>query len=116
MRRKVYGALALFVGLATNALAHAVLVESTPPLRGSVAGPEIFFRLRFNSRVDAARSTLKLVMPDGKVHSLRIAPQTSPEVLGAKSEDMGYGRYTLRWQVLSADGHITRGEVPFSVR
>jgi len=26
------------------------------------------------------------------------------------------GSYTLRWQALAPDGHITRGEIPFTVR
>jgi methionine-rich copper-binding protein CopC len=25
------------------------------------------------------------------------------------------GNYTIRWQVLAVDGHITRGDVPFTV-
>ncbi|MFI4981818.1 MAG: copper resistance protein CopC, partial [Nevskiales bacterium] len=25
------------------------------------------------------------------------------------------GAYVVRWQVLSVDGHITRGDVPFTV-
>jgi len=25
------------------------------------------------------------------------------------------GAYRLRWQVLASDGHITRGEIPFTV-
>ena len=25
------------------------------------------------------------------------------------------GEYTVRWQVLAVDGHITRGDVPFTV-
>ena len=25
------------------------------------------------------------------------------------------GRYVVRWQVLAIDGHITRGDVPFTV-
>jgi methionine-rich copper-binding protein CopC len=25
------------------------------------------------------------------------------------------GTYVLRWQVLAIDGHITRGDVPFTV-
>jgi len=25
------------------------------------------------------------------------------------------GLYSLRWQVLAVDGHITRGDVPFTV-
>jgi methionine-rich copper-binding protein CopC len=30
--------------------------------------------------------------------------------------DLSPGAYSVRWQVLAVDGHITRGEVPFTVR
>src|SRR6478672_2451215 len=105
----------LFAAVGT-ALAHAVLVEVAPPLNGSVAGPEVVFHLRFNSRVDAARSVLNLVSPDGKTRQITAARQLSPNSLDAKSSDMKTGRYLLRWQVLAADGHITRGEIPFQVQ
>jgi methionine-rich copper-binding protein CopC len=26
------------------------------------------------------------------------------------------GKYLIRWQALAPDGHITRGEIPFTVR
>jgi methionine-rich copper-binding protein CopC len=26
------------------------------------------------------------------------------------------GGYTIRWQALASDGHITRGEIPFVVQ
>ncbi len=29
--------------------------------------------------------------------------------------DLRPGDYTVRWQVLAVDGHITRGDVPFTV-
>jgi methionine-rich copper-binding protein CopC len=66
--------------------------------------------------VDAARSTLQLVLPDGRMHALAMGRQPSPDSLTAKWGYLKSGRYTLRWQVLSADGHITRGEVPFEAR
>ena len=98
------------------AFAHAVLLEATPPVHGSVPGPEVTFRLRFNSRIDASRSVLKLVMPDGKVSQLPTGQQPAPDSLNVKADGIKAGRYTLRWQVLAADGHITRGEIPFEVR
>jgi copper resistance protein C len=114
MRRLICAA--LLAGCLSTALAHAVLVEAIPPARGFVAGPEVAFRLRFNSRVDASRSMLELVFPEGKVIPLSVEQQSSPESLSAKLAGMSRGRYTLKWQVLSADGHITRGRVPFDVR
>jgi methionine-rich copper-binding protein CopC len=104
----------LFATVGTT-LAHAVLVEVAPPLNGSVAGPEVVFHLRFNSRVDAARSVLNLVSADGKTRQITAATQSSANSLDAKSPDLKTGHYLLRWQVLAADGHITRGEIPFNV-
>jgi methionine-rich copper-binding protein CopC len=34
----------------------------------------------------------------------------------AKAFHLAAGSYTLRWQVLASDGHISRGEIPFNVR
>jgi hypothetical protein len=108
--------LMLLIAAAGIALAHAVLLEATPPVHGSVSGPDITFRLRFNSRIDAARSVLKLVLPDGTVRSLPMGQQPSPDSLSVKAGGIKAGHYTLQWQVLAADGHITRGEVPFQAR
>jgi len=116
MRKLILAVSTMMLGVAGPALAHAVLVSTVPPVRGSISGPDVVFRLQFNSRIDAARSTLKLVLPDTKVRSLVMEPQPSPDILTARSTDLKPGSYTLRWQVLAADGHITRGEVPFAVR
>jgi len=37
-----------------------------------------------------------------------------PDILAAHL-DLTPGSYVLRWQVLAVDGHITRGDVPFTV-
>lgn len=108
--------LVALVLLGSTAFAHAVLIEAAPSPSGAVAGPDVEFRLRFNSRIDPARSALKLVLPDGNVQSLQLSPQTSPGSVSAKSTQMKTGHYLLRWQVLAVDGHITRGEIPFDVR
>jgi methionine-rich copper-binding protein CopC len=115
MRTFIFAILA--IPLMTGAtFAHAVLVKASPPVRGSISGADVVFRLQFNSRIDAARSTLKLLLPGGDVLSLAIGPQSSPDTLSARTAELGSGRHVLRWQVLAADGHITRGEVPFDVR
>ena len=33
----------------------------------------------------------------------------------AAETDLQPGDYVARWQVLAVDGHITRGDVPFTV-
>ncbi len=116
MKKRVLTVLGLFLCLAGAALAHAVLLEAAPAAHATIAGPDVQVRLRFNSRIDAARSTLSLVLPGGAMRPLAIEAQKAPNTLSAQTGGMKSGAYTLRWQVLAADGHITRGEVPFTVQ
>lgn len=95
--------------------AHAVLVESSPALKSSVSGPDVPLKLRFNVRIDAARSRLTLVDPEGASQALEISKQDSPEIISAEAKGLHPGLYRIRWQVLASDGHITRGEIPFTV-
>ena len=101
--------------IVASAVAHAVLLESIPALKSSVTGPDVSLRLRFNVRIDAARSRLTLVDPDGASQTLEISKQDSPEIISAEAKGLHPGFYRLRWQVLASDGHITRGEIPFTV-
>jgi copper resistance protein C len=98
-----------------SALAHAVLLSSTPQKNAAVNGPDITISLKYNSRVDGARSSLSLLKPDGSVERIGALAQPLPDTLLATGHKLSKGAYVLRWQVLSSDGHITRGEVPFQV-
>jgi len=96
-------------------VAHAVLLESSPALKSSVSGPDVPLKLRFNVRIDAARSRLTLVDPEGTLQTLKIQGQDGLDTLSAEAKGLRPGTYRLRWQVLASDGHITRGEIPFTV-
>lgn len=110
----VLATLILFVNVHVAA-AHAVLLEASPAASSSVKGPDVPIRLRFNVRVEAGRSRLSLLMPDKSVKPLAIGEQPSPDVLTTQGAGLAPGEYRIRWQVLASDGHITRGEVPFTV-
>ncbi len=97
------------------ALAHAVLVDSTPKPNETIHGSTLQIDLKFNSRVDAARSTVQLATDDGSVRTLDLSSQTSPNEIDTHAEGLSKGSYTLRWQALSSDGHISRGQIPFQV-
>jgi methionine-rich copper-binding protein CopC len=97
------------------AAAHAVLLESTPSLKSSVPGPNVPIKLRFNVRIDTLRSRLTLVRPDGSAQALEISKGTTADTLAAEATELAAGAYRIRWQVLASDGHITRGEIPFTV-
>jgi methionine-rich copper-binding protein CopC len=106
----------LLIGGATSAFAHAILVESIPAANSNVPGPNVPITLKFNVRIDAARSTLQIFLPDGKSRSLPVTPGKTLNAMLASASDLGPGQYELVWQVLASDGHITRGRVPFRVK
>ena len=94
---------------------HAILKESSPPANGSVTGPDVPITLKFNVRIDAARSKLQLVHPDNAMRNLVLDKQASPDTLTTKAAGLQPGAYKIAWQVLAPDGHITRGLIPFTV-
>jgi methionine-rich copper-binding protein CopC len=113
-------ALYLFIGaavflMARSVVAHAILLESSPSINTTVAGPAIPVKLRFNVRIDATRSRLTLVKPDASMQSLAITKDAPADTLASQAEGLSPGEYRIRWQVLASDGHITRGEIPFQV-
>jgi methionine-rich copper-binding protein CopC len=109
-----FAAVAMFF-MVRPAAAHAILLESSPSIRGAVAGPGVPIRLRFNVRIDATRSRLTLVRPDASTQLLVIAKDSRVDTLTSQAQGLNPGEYRIRWQVLASDGHITRGEIPFEV-
>jgi copper resistance protein C len=110
---------AIAVGLALSpraALAHAVLVMSSPAINATMQGPDIAVAMKFSSRVDGARSTMLLSTSDGQPKPLVIEHQSAPDTLTARLTHLSPGKYAIRWQVLATDGHVTRGEIPFRVK
>ena len=93
-----------------------MLVSSQPAQNSTVTGPGVAVLLKYNSRIDAERSTLSLLEPNGSVEKLAIGSQYAPGLLSARLTGLTQGAYVLHWQVLASDGHITRGEIPFRVK
>ena len=109
---------ALLMALAPGrAEAHAVLLEAVPTPGSTVAGPDVSFALRYNARIDHERSSVMLIAPDGSEKKITLVTEgVRPEAMRGKLTKLLPGKYRLRWQVLAVDGHITRGDVEFSVR
>lgn len=107
-------AAALLLGPPSAALAHAILVSSQPRIDGTVSAGSVAMEFRFNSRIDRARSRLWLTGSDRTQAVLSILREGPEDVLRSRA-DLAPGSYSVRWQVLAVDGHITRGNVPFTV-
>jgi copper resistance protein C len=98
------------------ALAHAHLESSTPAANATVQGPNVAIELRFNSRVDGQRSSLGIVVAGGGGKAAIVHDaQRGESALNAHAA-LQPGHYVIQWQALAPDGHITRGEIPFTVQ
>ncbi len=89
-------------------------MRSDPAAGGTVPAGKLAVDLHYNSRIDAGRSRLTLIGPGKAETVLPVRAGTEPDELRAEAT-LAPGAYTLRWQVLATDGHITRGDVPFTV-
>ena len=96
--------------------AHAVIIDSIPAVDAVVPAGDSDVTLHYNSRIDHQRSRLTLVAPDGTSTLLAISPDSAPDIVAAKMNGLAAGQYRLRWQVLAIDGHLTRGDIRFSVK
>jgi len=123
LRRLLHGptiCFLLFLILAASSVqplwAHAVLMQSKPAGNSTVNGPDIPIWLRFNVRVDGQRSRLTLVGPDGVAVVLPAPKQTAPDILETQATGVKPGAYKLQWRALASDGHMSNGEVDFTVK
>ena len=112
-RAGLAGGLALIL-LPRPGEAHAILEASEPAAGDKIHAGAATLNLRFNSRIDRERSRLTLTHPDQTKTNLPIDPDGPPDRLTA-TVTLTPGAYVVRWQVLAVDGHITRGDVPFTV-
>ncbi len=97
------------------AFSHAILVRSAPVDQAVVHSQNVDIVLDYNSRIEASRCTLTLTGPNGQKVPVHMEPSTSPSELKAEAENLTNGKYQIHWQVLASDGHITRGDVAFTV-
>lgn len=100
--------------LRSPAFAHAILLRSDPTSAASIPAGPLKITLEYNSRIDFGRSIVRLSAPDGSQTVLKLS-QSAVNIAAAEAKPVAPGAYTLRWQVLAIDGHITRGVVPFTV-
>jgi len=97
------------------AFAHAIVKSALPPANGHFLPGPLEIRLQFNSRIDLDRSRITLQGPDDTDRPVAVSKNEPGGMLAGRANVAIAGRWKIRWQVLSTDGHITRGEIPFFV-
>ena len=104
----------LSLAVAELAVAHPLLLESTPQAGATIAETKRV-GLRFNSRLEPALSHLRLEGPAGVSVLLDavMSTTTGRNGLTAPLPPLRPGFYTVYWQVLTVDGHTGRGTFSF---
>jgi methionine-rich copper-binding protein CopC len=99
-------------------LAHSLLVRSQPERRATVTRPPEEVRLWFSERIEPAYARLSVWDAGGKpvdAGDAAVDPVDST-TLAVRTPGLRTGRYTVRYRVLSVDGHIVESSFDFTVR
>src|ERR671921_1879459 len=99
------------------ALAHANLVETSPPRGGEVSKPPERVELHFSEPVDAQFDPVVVRGAGGArvdAHDAHVDPEDARIVL-ADLERVPERSYTVKWRVTSIDGHVVDGRYDFAV-
>lgn len=103
---------------AAPALAHALLVRSSPESNASLLSPPGSVEMWFSEPIEPAFSTARLVGPTGEdvVTGAVIVDRGDPTHMTLALGELDPGLYTVAWQTLSSiDGHEWYGSFPFTV-
>jgi methionine-rich copper-binding protein CopC len=112
------GLLAVLLYPVPPAGAHASLVRSTPAHRAELGQMPERVQLWFNERLEPAYSTVSVWNEAGaQVDSgdVTVGPD-DPRRLSVTVETRQSGLYTVKYRVLSVDGHIVDNRFTFTVR
>ncbi|MFM9971132.1 MAG: copper resistance protein CopC [Burkholderiales bacterium] len=110
--------LVFFLGVSADAMAHAALVKSQPAQRALLTRAPVKIQLWFNERLEARYSTFSLLDSGGKLMDIGAVEVAGddPKSLAATIKSLSPGRYTVKYRVLSTDGHVVENQFYFTVK
>jgi len=117
-RPAVTAGLAILLVASGAAWAHAALVKSAPGSRETLSKPPTRIVLKFSEAVEPKFSSVRLEDADGKampLGSLMLSPGDPTQIEIAVPQALPRGSYTVRYRVLSQDGHVVKYGYTFRV-
>lgn len=107
-----------FMLLPAQAYAHAYLVKSVPAGRATLFTSPGKIQLWFNERLESRFSSVAVLDSNGKrvdVDNAQVLPEDAKQ-LSIGVQQLPSGRYTVKFRVLSVDGHVVEQSFPFTIR
>lgn len=103
---------------AAPALAHSMLVKAEPPRRAVLTQSPAQVQLWFNEEIEGDYASL--VVLDAEKHPVtEIKPQLAPDdrkSIVLPLPELMPGKYSVKFRVLSVDGHVVESYFDFSVK
>ena len=109
---------AVLLAFGTGAWAHAALTKSIPGNREVLAHSPGTIHLRFNEKIEAKFSKVWLEDAQGKAVTLGVPAVAADDPYALQtplSAPLAPGRYTVRYRVLSQDGHVIEKSFVFTI-
>jgi methionine-rich copper-binding protein CopC len=112
-------AIVMSVGLPSGtALAHAMLVKAEPARRAALTRAPSQVRLWFNEEIEKDYASLA-VQDAAKATVTEIKPHVAaddPKSIVLPLPELEAGKYTVKFRVLSVDGHVVDSSYDFTVK
>lgn len=114
IRRVTLAALAAVLLIVSPAVAHSLLLESSPAAEATLTTPPPQLTLRFNNRIEKRLSRINLLDERGTPQALTlVVADGGADRLTAAVPPLEPGAYRVEWHVLSTDGHVVSGSFGF---
>ena len=97
------------------AWAHAYPAVSIPNNDATVKEPLREVRIQFTEGVEIAFSQITVKGANGEIVSQGKLRQLADDTLAIDLKPLNPGNYTVEWQVLSVDTHVTEGLLRFTI-
>jgi methionine-rich copper-binding protein CopC len=119
--KKVVVSIAIILSMwvhATPVLAHAQLIKAEPARRAVLDKAPTQVRLWFNEEIEGAYTSLSVLNANKKpvTDAKPRVVSDDPKSVVLSLSDLGPGKYTVKFRVLSVDGHVVDSSFDFTVK
>jgi copper resistance protein C len=106
------------MGYAGETLAHASLVKSDPPSRAALAQSPTEVRLWFSEPIEPAYAEVSVLdaRESAVVSGKGAVAKDNSRLVTLKLHPLAPGRYTVKYKVLSVDGHAVDSSYVFVIK
>lgn len=113
-------AVGLLLSSNQNAFAHAELIKSFPVANSTLVKSPSFIQLEFGESLTTikSKSANSITIFDSKSHKMATSKISVKKSIARVEliDTLKSGKYTIKYRVVSADGHVLKSQFKFTLR